>query len=59
MDFRQIAESIYNAALDMDFADYVENKDEDVRRLERALEDLEASNENQSALLQALERIFA
>lgn len=54
-----LATNIYNAALDMDFGDYVETREEDINRLSAALKGLDPDDVNDSALIQALERIFA
>ena len=53
-----LARAIYNAALDMDFADYIDTREEDINRLSAALERLNPNDINESILLQALERIF-
>ena len=58
-DFMRMAENIYNAALDMDFGDYIDTREEDIDRLTAALENLNMHDENECVLLQALERIYS
>ena len=58
MNLQTIANGIYRAALDLDFGDYAETREEDINRLSAALKGLNPDDVNDSALLQALERIF-
>ena len=58
-DFTKMAENIYNAALDMDFGDYIDTREEDIDRLTAALENLNMHDENECILFQALERIYS
>lgn len=55
---QRIARGLYDAALDMDFGDYIESREEDVARIEAALEKLNLHDINDSALFQALERVY-
>jgi len=57
-DFSAIAANIYRAALDMDFGDYSDTREEDINRLSAALERLNPADVADSALLQALDRIY-
>lgn len=57
-DYKTIAMNLYNAALDMDFGDYVETREEDINRISAALERLDMNDINDSALIQALERLY-
>lgn len=58
IDFHAMAAGIYEAALDMDFGDYIDTREEDINRLSAALENLRPDDINDSALIQALERIY-
>ena len=51
---KELAEKIYNAACDMDFFDYQENRIEEIKKLTEELESLPAG----SCLLSALTMIF-
>ena len=54
-ELRAMAAGIYEAARDMDFADYTETREEEINRLSAALESLD----HNGSLFQALERIYA
>lgn len=53
-DLPAMAAGIYEAALDMDFGDYTETRDEEISRLSAAL----ASLDHDGVLFQALQRIY-
>ena len=53
-DLSAMAAGIYEAALDMDFGDYTETRDEEINRLSAAL----ASLDHDGILFQALQRIY-
>ncbi len=58
-DYMRMAQNIYEAALDMDFGDYIETREEDINCLATALKKLDVNDVNDSALIQALDRIYA
>ncbi len=57
-DYMRMAQNIYEAALDMDFGDYIDSREEDINRLATALQELDPHDMNAGILLQALERIY-
>ena len=56
-DNKAIAENIYEASLDMDYADYEEYRDEEIEYIEKALDDIEMIDDYVS-LYNALGMIF-
>lgn len=56
-DNKAIAENIYDASLDMDYADYEEYRDEEIKCIKKALDDIE-KNDNYVSLYNALGMIF-
>lgn len=58
MTIYALAANIYQAALDMDFGDYAETREEDTNRIAAALEKLDINDESDNTLIQALERIY-
>lgn len=56
-DNKAIAENIYDASLDMDYADYEEYRDEEIECIKKALDDIE-KNDNYVSLYNALGMIF-
>lgn len=57
-DYMRMAQNIYEAALDMDFGDYIDSREEDINSLATALKELNSHDVNEFALFQALERIY-
>ena len=55
LDFAQMALILYHMSLDMDFSDYVEQADEEMRAIEMELESL--ANEEHYNLIDCLEII--
>lgn len=61
MDYYKMASNIYRDSSDMDWADYEETKEEDIKEIASALEKIKGYADNNydfSALLQSLERIY-
>jgi len=58
IDFLRIAKGLYSSALDMDFGDYANTREEDINLIATALKKLDINDINDSALIQALETIF-
>lgn len=56
-DNKAIAENIYDASLDMDYADYEEYRDEEIECIKKALDDIEKID-NYVSLYNALGMIF-
>lgn len=56
-DNKAIAENIYDASLDMDYADYEEYRDEEIKCIKKALDDIEKID-NYVSLYNALGMIF-
>ena len=56
MNSLEIATALYNACLDMDQYDYIDQAEEDIKNLTKDIEILKANNCN--TLLQALEIIL-